>query len=737
MLFKVFLPPLNLICLLGLIALPVTSTISLASSPGLAQSQTQPKNMEVEKLLKQGLEEAKLRKFELAIQSLKQAIQFARQAGNRESTILVLKHLNEILGSFEELNPDKAQEQRQQILERLSIDETKVFQGWNGLFNLNFTGWQLLMDLGDDYVKSGNYIAAIEMYRKALVAAGTPVERNGMPPFILPKQEKGLLMAQARASTKLGWVFGKLGNLPDAEKILRESGDKWNNLWRMTQREDHKQQLDVLLKSDAERLKIFDIGEQQALSNNYLQSILVKRGQQNQALEASEQVRTIALVDELGSQLSDYSERELGTKAVVLKELQRTAKLQNSTIIEYSIVYENIVDNNQYRDDDVSAFSSGASTARQFINIQELSLENLLPKPTKLFIWIIQPNEKVSFREVDLGLAQKSLAQMLIDNRQSIGVRSRNSSISLEPIDTAQQLNQLNQQLNQLHKLLIQPISDLLPNNVNERIIFVPNRILTLIPFAALRDDNGQYLVEKHTISVAPSIRSLSLTKQLSQRVHKRQRELDGFTKAALVVGNPTMPEFTSATGEKPKQLPSLPGAEQEAKAVANLFKVSALIGDQATVAKVQREFQAARIIHLATHGILEVFSEDGPGAIALAPFENNSGFLTTSAILNMPEMPADLVVLSACDTARGQITGEGVIGLSRAFIIAGVPSVIVSLWSVPDAPTAELMVDFYRNWREKKMDKAQALRQAMLTTMKTHPNPRDWAAFTLIGEAE
>lgn len=54
----------------------------------------------------------------------------------------------------------------------------------------------------------------------------------------------------------------------------------------------------------------------------------------------------------------------------------------------------------------------------------------------------------------------------------------------------------------------------------------------------------------------------------------------------------------------------------------------------------------------------------------------------------------------------------------------------------MPDASTAELMVEFYRNWRDRKLDKAQALRQAMLTTMKTHPNPKNWAAFTLIGEA-
>jgi len=75
------------------------------------------------------------------------------------------------------------------------------------------------------------------------------------------------------------------------------------------------------------------------------------------------------------------------------------------------------------------------------------------------------------------------------------------------------------------------------------------------------------------------------------------------------------------------------------------------------------------------------------------------------------------------------------VIGLSRSLITAGVPSVIVSLWSVPDAPTASLMTQFYQNLKQSS-DKAQALRNAMLTTMKQHPDPKDWAAFTLIGEA-
>ncbi len=93
-------------------------------------------------------------------------------------------------------------------------------------------------------------------------------------------------------------------------------------------------------------------------------------------------------------------------------------------------------------------------------------------------------------------------------------------------------------------------------------------------------------------------------------------------------------------------------------------------------------------------------------------------------------------MVLSACDTARGKMIGDGVIGLSRSFLSAGAQSVIVSLWSVPDAPTAKLMMEFYRRWQQNP-DKAEALREAMLKIKEQHPEPSAWAAFTLIGDPE
>ncbi len=244
--------------------------------------------------------------------------------------------------------------------------------------------------------------------------------------------------------------------------------------------------------------------------------------------------------------------------------------------------------------------------------------------------------------------------------------------------------------------------------------------------FNALQDAAGSYLIEQHTILTAPSIQVLALTHQKRQRSSGEQ---------VLVVGNPAMPSI-DVPGGSPVQLTPLPNAETEALEIARLFNTQALTGSAATKEAVLQKKSGARIVHLATHGLLDDFEGMGmPGSIALAPTASDRGFLTSSEIINL-KLNAELVVLSACDTGRGRITGDGVIGLSRSLISAGVPSVIVSLWAVPDKSTSELMQEFYRQM-QLNPDKAKALRAAAIATLENNPNPKDWAAFTLIGEAE
>jgi CHAT domain-containing protein len=398
-------------------------------------------------------------------------------------------------------------------------------------------------------------------------------------------------------------------------------------------------------------------------------------------------------VELLALQLSPQSNEPI--KYPSLEEIKQIAQEQNATLVEYSIV-------------------PGQS----------------------LYIWVIHPNGKIDFRSVDLKtwLQQQniSLEELVTNTREAIGL-SR-SIIDVKVINPVNEEEQ-SKRLRQLHQLLIEPIANLLPTEPNQRIIFMPQGELFLVPFAALQDEQGKYLIEKHTILTSPAIQVLQLTREQRQRVRARGGiPLQGDN--ALIVGNPTMPSVVLQNGEKPQQLANLPGAEREAMAIAPLLHTKALTGNEATKAAVKAKLPQARIVHLATHGLFDDL-QGLQSAIALAPSDTDNGLLTADEILQL-KLSAELVILSACNTGRGRLTGDGVIGLSRSLIAAGTPSVIVSLWAVPDNPTEELMTEFYTNLYQKKFDKAQALRQAMLKMMEKHrDNPRAWAAFTLIGEAQ
>jgi CHAT domain-containing protein len=349
-------------------------------------------------------------------------------------------------------------------------------------------------------------------------------------------------------------------------------------------------------------------------------------------------------------------------------------------------------------------------------------VEYAIVGPNLLYIWIIKPTGEISFRSTPLEPKQ-GIPQLVARGRSEIKVRGGRSGLPkiarANVADTTPPATSGN--LARLHQVLIDPIAADLPTDPNQRVIFLPQGELFLLPFAALRDAQGKYLIERHTIAIAPSIQTLNLTRTQAAQSLAQGR--------SVVVGDPTMPSFEGEV------LPPLPGARQEAIAIGEILKSTPLLGAQATKATVLEQLRTASTVHFATHGLLDTIKGDMPGAIALAPSGTDNGLLSASEIFDL-KLRANLVVLSACDTGRGAINGDGVIGLSRSLIASGVPSVVVSLWAVDDNSTRVFMSDFYRN-RQTNPNKAQALRQAMLNTMKQYPHPRDWAAFTIVGESD
>jgi CHAT domain-containing protein len=562
-----------------------------------------------------------------------------------------------------------------------------------------------LGDLGSAYISLGDYAKAIQYLKQSLTIAREIKNRNresleldslGIAYLSLGNHARAIEYwqqslaiareiknrpAEGTAFNNLGLAFKNAGNLTEAEKMLVQAIQVWESLRQM------------LGSNDANKVSIF---EGQANTYRTLQQVRVAQNKPNEALEIAERGRARAFVDLLTERLSSGSTNPVIATSPNGEQIRQIAKAQNATLVQYSIIYEGF---------QIQGKQVGQESA--------------------LYIWVIQPTGEITFREVDLKpLWQKhnaSLADLIIGNQQFLGVRSRSSLGSTQP----------QPDLPTLHKLLIDPIASLLPKDPDARVIFIPQRSLFQVPFPALQDANGTYLIEKHTILTAPSIQVLDLTRQQRQKLAQQPANDRG---RALVLGNPTMPSVSLSPGAPKQQLSPLPGAEAEAIAIAPLLNTQAIVGAQGTKAAIVQKMSQASTIHLATHGLLDNV-RGLASAIALAPSGNDNGLLTAEEIFDM-KLQASLVVLSACNTGEGRITGDGVIGLSRSLISAGVPSVIVSLWRVPDAPTAELMKEFYQNL-QKNPNKAQALRQAMLTTMKTHSNPRDWAAFTLIGEAE
>ncbi|MDX2096622.1 MAG: CHAT domain-containing tetratricopeptide repeat protein [Leptolyngbyaceae cyanobacterium bins.59] len=476
---------------------------------------------------------------------------------------------------------------------------------------------------------------------------------------------------EAVALNNAAIALAQLGRLDQAEEWLQKSIEVYETL-----REGLK---------DSDRISIADI---QRNPYSTLQAVLVARQKVESALEVSERSRTRAFVELLAARGQiTAANRQAAVQPIRISDIQQLARTRQATLVEYSVT-------------------------------------NSLTAGDQLFIWVVKPSGEVIFRQVDLKpLQQKqgTLISLVTESRGSIGVRGLQFKETSPPLITA--ANVKNSSLQELHALLIAPIADLLPQNPEAPVIFVPQGELFLIPFAALQDPSGKYLIERHTILISPSIQVLQL---ISKRTGPSR------PKESLIVGNPTMPKVRFNPQEI-AQLPSLPGAEKEAKTIATLLKSQPLLGAQATESAVLQKMPQSRLIHLATHGLLDDFGGTGiPGAIALAPDAQRDGLLTAAELLGL-KLNADLVVLSACDTGRGRITGDGVIGLSRSLITAGASSVIVSLWQVPDAPTAFLMGQFYQTWQQNH-NTGQALRQAMLKTLKEYPDPKAWAAFTLVG---
>ena len=400
-------------------------------------------------------------------------------------------------------------------------------------------------------------------------------------------------------------------------------------------------------------------------------------------------------------------------------------------------------------------FGTGQAAARKPTALDLASLQSLAVRQraalvvfshidaTTLFAWVVSSSGGASepaFHEISIPQHDKSIGQLVELMRRTLNVRARHAATTSagprrsfaardlaalpdeEDIDevalsTAISTTDASSLLRRCYELLIAPFADAIA--AEPSLIIVPDRDLFALPFAALLDGDGKHMVEKHALRVVPSAGTLI---ELEQRLASRPTS-DAQT-TALVVGDPDFHGWKS----------KLPGAEAEAKEVCTRLQAQGqttyLSRGEATKANVVEALGACTYVHLATHG-----AADG---VYLSGRTEAEGKLTMAEVQELDLPCARLVVLSECDSFKGELKADGVIGITRAFVAAGAPTLVASLWEVSDVATRKLMIRFYDALLgpEAAGDAAVALQVAMVSMRREGWPVSDWAAFVVYGLA-
>lgn len=405
----------------------------------------------------------------------------------------------------------------------------------------------------------------------------------------------------------------------------------------------------------------------------------------------------------------------------------------------------------------------------QVLDEETLLLEYSLGLPHS-YLWVVSPTSITSYvlpRREEIEESARRVYDILnARNRWVKGETTGQRRARLARADA-----QYAAAAGELSRKILAPVAKQLGN---KRLLIVGDGVLNYIPFAALPDPAGTKapLVVRHEIVSLPSASTLAVlrgeirgrrpaaktvavladpvfeeddarvrsgrdssTRAVSQLTQRTRRDLP-----------PGMEQSLAESGMRDAglEIPRLPGTRQEALKILSLVPQSEskqafdFAASRATATG--GDLAQYRFIHFATHGFLNSLHPELSGIMLSMVDEQGrgqDGFLRAKDIFNL-KLPAEMVVLSACQTGLGKdIRGEGLVGLTRGFMYAGAPRVVVSLWSVSDAGTAELMTRFYRAMLRDGMRPAEALRAAQVSLLKEKrwEQPFYWAAFTLQGE--
>lgn len=474
-----------------------------------------------------------------------------------------------------------------------------------------------------------------------------------------------------------------------------------------------------------------------------LVEIAVRRGEIGRAFEISELGRARALKEIVRSGWFDWrdalsaadrlTEEGLRRKRYELNRRQTLQRLVTTTDqLEIEATNRAIESTrSEYEFFRTTAFIRNPAIRRSFGNVKpvtEATLLNLLRRrgeailsffntEERTFLFVArQTNGKPRVDVVTLDASPKEIGTAVRRLRELI----ENRDLDFKPA------------AKNLYRILFAKASNFL-SGINNFTI-VPDGELWDVPFAALIDGNDRFMIESGSINI---VQSLTALEEL-ERTRIGRAEIDGI----LAFGNPKFDRdsLIQLSAEKRSTLGNLPEAEIEVNTLKSIFRGGSRveIGSNAVEGLWKTEAGRFRYLHLATHGVTDPIEPLYSHLLLSTGNKNNDdGLLEAWEIMEL-KLNADLVVLSACETGRGRVgAGEGMIGLSWAFAVAGVPRVVSSQWMVNSASTSQLMIGFHRELRSRKSASvAEALRRSMIQTSRDarYRHPYYWAGFVSIG---
>jgi CHAT domain-containing protein len=390
--------------------------------------------------------------------------------------------------------------------------------------------------------------------------------------------------------------------------------------------------------------------------------------------------------------------------------------------------------------------------------------QRVLPPDTALLAFYIDGDTSTLFvvtrdrpvQAIRLALPEKELAARVDFVRRSVSREAGTRGLKLETSDEVRV-----SAARDLYRRLF-PAEALEALQHAGRILLSPDGVLWDLPFAALvTNDQGkpQYLGLEKPLAYTQSLTTFAQSRRAAPPARRLKDNV-------LVVGNPlfdnalrgTRPGTAGVTSQTRRRaagelamlsgdgiIPEpLPHAEEEAIAVAKTYGVRAATGAIPTEAWFRQHAPDADVVHLATHGYFNPWRAVSSGLWLAVPQKtpesgetNDDGALQAWEVFSQLELRAELVVLSACETGLGsKVPGEGLVGLSRAFQVAGASSIVATHWRVSDRSTATGMLALHQNLR-RGLPKDEALRQAMrkLANDPATANPYHWAPFILVGD--